>query len=574
MPVFQITAPDGKILRVTAPEGATQEDVLAHVQENYKPQAQQEQQPQLNQTYFPAYQRASFGVMEPIMGAGQLIGKGLEAVTSLGGLYPNPVSETYKKINEKKINTTIKNLENKYDYNRKLSGEDGIDWAKIAGNVASPINWIGGGASTPTTLGGKMAMGAGQGAIYGAATPVDDKNNFWGNKAEQLFGGAISGGVGGAAGAGIEKILSPKTLQSVKDLANEGVGLTIGQTLGGGFKRAEDALSSVPIVGDIIKSAQNRSIKDLNKAAYNRALKPIGESIPDNIMGHDAIEYIGNKLSDKYETLLPKMTGKLDDELQSKLSNVYDMVQSGLPEQEQKVFQSTMDRVLGSRVSPNGSITGQSLKEIESELGGAAKDFLNSSDAYQSQLGRAFKEVQSSLRDMLSRQNPDYAKELASINKGYANFKRVQKAASSVATNEGVFSPAQLQNAVKVLDKSKDKGSFAKGAALMQDLSSAAKEVLPQKLNDSGTASRLLMGAGLLGGAGIADQYNGGQLTPYLLGAGLLTGGLYSKKGSEIVNKILTERPDILRKVGSQAPDFMRYVSAPLGLAIKNSPAQ
>jgi len=291
-------------------------------------------------------------------------------------------------------------------------------------------------------------------------------------------------------------------------------------------------------------------------------------------MGHDAIEYIGNKLSDKYETLLPKMTGKLDDELQSKLSNVYDMIQSGLPEQEQKVFQSTMDRVLGNRVSPNGSITGQSLKEIESELGGAAKSFLNSSDAYQSQLGRAFKEVQSSLRDMLSRQNPDYAKELASINKGYANFKRVQKAASSVATNEGVFSPAQLQNAIKVLDKSKDKGAFAKGAALMQDLSSAAKEVLPQKLNDSGTASRLLMGAGLLGGAGVVDQYNGGQLTPYLLGAGLLTSGLYSKKGSEIVNKILTERPDILRKVGSQAPDFMRYVSAPLGLAIKNSPAQ
>jgi hypothetical protein len=37
MPTYEITAPDGKVLEITAPEGATQEQVLAYAQAQYKP---------------------------------------------------------------------------------------------------------------------------------------------------------------------------------------------------------------------------------------------------------------------------------------------------------------------------------------------------------------------------------------------------------------------------------------------------------------------------------------------------------------------------------------------------------
>src|SRR3546814_4911928 len=40
MPNYQVTAPDGRKYRVTAPEGATQEQALAYAQQNYR-QAQQ-----------------------------------------------------------------------------------------------------------------------------------------------------------------------------------------------------------------------------------------------------------------------------------------------------------------------------------------------------------------------------------------------------------------------------------------------------------------------------------------------------------------------------------------------------
>ena len=76
-------------------------------------------------------------------------------------------------------------------------------------------------------------------------------------------------------------------------------------------------------------------------------------------------------------------------------------------------------------------------------------------------------------------------------NTGWANFKRVQRAAGYVGTEDGVFTPAQLQAAVRAADRSKDKARFAEGTALMQDLSSAGKSVLGTKTPNSGTADRL-----------------------------------------------------------------------------------
>ena len=40
MPTYEITSPDGRRFQVTAPEGATQDQVLAYAQQNYsKPSA-------------------------------------------------------------------------------------------------------------------------------------------------------------------------------------------------------------------------------------------------------------------------------------------------------------------------------------------------------------------------------------------------------------------------------------------------------------------------------------------------------------------------------------------------------
>jgi hypothetical protein len=98
--------------------------------------------------------------------------------------------------------------------------------------------------------------------------------------------------------------------------------------------------------------------------------------------------------------------------------------------------------------------------------------------------------MQSALRRMVERVNPEYQGELSKINEGYSKFKITQRAAGSVGAHEGVFSPAQLHTAVKAQDQSKDKARFAEGNANMQDLSTAGKKVLPSTVPDSGTPFR------------------------------------------------------------------------------------
>jgi hypothetical protein len=66
----------------------------------------------------------------------------------------------------------------------------------------------------------------------------------------------------------------------------------------------------------------------------------------------------------------------------------------------------------------------------------------------------------------------------------------VQAAAGRVGAEDGSFTPAQFQSAVRALDKSKDKGAFARGSALGQDLGDAGKSILGGKVPNSGTADR------------------------------------------------------------------------------------
>jgi len=140
------------------------------------------------------------------------------------------------------------------------------------------------------------------------------------------------------------------------------------------------------------------------------------------------------------------------------------------------------------------------------------------------------------LRQLVTRTNPKFSKELKAIDTGYANFKRVEKAAGLVGAVEGVFSPAQLQSAVRASDKSKDKGRFATGSALMQDLSETGKTVLGNKLPDSGTPYRGMLPLFLGGGAGAAGYPT--------IAAGLLTGPiLYSEPGQRLAATLLTQRP-------------------------------
>ena len=110
-----------------------------------------------------------------------------------------------------------------------------------------------------------------------------------------------------------------------------------------------------------------------------------------------------------------------------------------------------------------------------------------------------------------------------------------QRAASALGGEEGVFTPAQLLNAVKAMDPSRNKGAFARGDALLQDLAEPAKTVLSQSVPDSGTAGRLLASL-IMGGAPVAAMVNP------VAGAALLPAAAYAPGVQRGVAALLASR--------------------------------
>jgi hypothetical protein len=335
----------------------------------------------------------------------------------------------------------------------------------------------------------------------------------------------------------VASIISPKVAPEVKTLMNEGVTPTTGQILGGGFQRLEEGLSSVPLVGDFIKNAQLRAVEDLNKAAFNRALKPIGKELPKDITGREAVQFADDALGNAYQKLLPKMTVKADTTFTTGLSNLKQAVDSGAINQTTKdFFNKWIDNNVNNKFQGQGAITGETLKGIQENFRVKINELSASTLNDERVIAGALKQAQDEFRQLVTRSNPNYAKELNAINTGYANFKRVQNAASKLGAEEGIFSPAQLQNAVRAMDKSKDKARFAEGKALMQDLSESGKTVLGSKVPDSGTPYRTMAAILASGGAGVSG-YPG-------IAAGLAASPvMYSSGGQKMMAALLAKRP-------------------------------
>lgn len=388
-------------------------------------------------------------------------------------------------------------------------------------------------------IGGNMVAGSlfaplgpvGMGAAMGYTTPTTDGP---GEVLQNMAVGGAAGYAGDKLVRGVSRMVQPKTNSQVRALMDEGITPTPGQILGGNAARFESKATSLPIVGDSIANAQQRAGAQLNRAAFNRALAPIGEKLPPNLQGREAVQYADDALRAAYNKLLPKLTVQADDQFASNVASLRQMVSEGALDPK---YAATFDKILDTRVlgkfQGQGAMTGQTMKDAESFLGTQIVRFGKSTDPDANLVADALRELQSNLRGLVARSNPQHAKELQAINTGWANFKRVQRAAGYLGAEDGMFTPAQLQGAVKALDRSKDKARFAEGGALMQDLSDAAKSVMGPKYPDSGTAGRLSNIGALASGA----------ISPAIPASLLLGSGLYTQPAQKAAAALLTQRP-------------------------------
>ena len=118
--------------------------------------------------------------------------------------------------------------------------------------------------ATAARITGKIPQALAMGGFYGAGTAKE--------VSDVPKSAALSAGVAG----GLQKV-APAVTESAKELIKRGVPVTIGQAFGPTTKRLEEAATSIPFAGDVIKGAQRRAMERFGAAAYNEALEPIGK---------------------------------------------------------------------------------------------------------------------------------------------------------------------------------------------------------------------------------------------------------------------------------------------------------
>jgi hypothetical protein len=495
----------------------------------------------------------AMGAKQTLDAAAQMAARGLTGITS-------PDSGIGKWARAQQQSTEDANAATlaayqKYDPQNTL----GSSIARGVGQMAalSPVTP----AMAATTLPRMMAQGAGMGAAYNALTPVyNPGNDFLQQKAEQAKQGAIGGGLTAGALGAAGRVLSPDTSAQVKTLMDAGVTPTMGQTLGGITKSIEDKLTSVPLLGDMIKGGQRRTIDEFNRAVYARTLAPLGEeglavanSAP---IGREGITKVGDYLSQKYNQALDASApSQVDGGFRDSTTQLLGMV----PQALRQDFISTLTNTVGSKVT-SGVLTPQAAKAAESELGQAITNYKSSSSASERVLGQALQQAQANLRAMIARSNPETSPLIQSINQGWANLTQLEKAGSMLGAKEGVISPANYMNAIKSSDKSVRDRAFARGEARNQDLGQAAASVLPNSYPDSGSIGRLLAAYTLGGGAAVM-----GASHPYALGAGALATLPYTPLGQKAMAALLAKRPVPIEMLGNTAKSVAPYLGA-LGL--------
>ncbi len=463
---------------------------------------------------------AAQGATDFLMGLGQ---RGIQVREALG--IPSSVSS-------EKARDIVKGRE--ADIAASRGPGAGFDWSRAAGNV---------GMQLPLALipGGPVAGGALAGLISGAAQPTTEPG--------QSATNTLLGGAAGAGGGAVAKLVASliggargAIPGAVEALRKEGVTPTAGQAAGGMAKNAEEAFASLPFAGTPIREAQQRGTQSLNVAAYNRALAPIGEKITPGKLGGEAVAEVSSKLSDAFNRIVPTLKFSKTPELAMEMRAI------SVPGLGPKATAKAKDIVIET-LGTDASLSGEAVQSAQSQLRDWASRYSSSDSPVDQGIGKFLKKSVVAFESQLERQNPDSADALRAIKSGWANYARIRDAASKIGTEDNVFTAAQLQNAVQAGDKSVGKGDFAKGQALMQDLSQPAKQVMSRPFSTSGTTERL------------------SYTNPFALAQGALgymaTKPLYSAGGQRLLNAMLTSRPQQAR----QLAELIRRSGGAAGLA-------
>lgn len=455
---------------------------------------------------------------------------------------------------------------------------------------ASIAKGLGGVAATiPIALAAPELMGVG-GAMW-ARAPTAFASQAGLSYADALARGdkqpgetAVGSGAmaaGATAGEGlIRPFLNPDIAANVRRLDAAGVRMDLGQILGGHARSLGNKATSLPLIGENLKEGLDQSSHDFMRNRLNTAMGRIGQTFPENMaVDREGIEHVSDAISQQYHQHIPNMRADLDQPFNNDLEAIMSRaagprgpivvgqpvrrIGGELPEPQVRELERIVDtHIVGpfnTAMNATGGavIPGEMAKGIDTYLGQTARGLQKNPNHYDQQLGTHVRDLQEAFRDLMVRNSPADASEgLQAANRAHAEYVPIRDAAIKPGATYGGFTPNQYEAAVKKNTVSKEQYATATGNAdrvERQQFAEDAKDVLPNKVPDSGTAGR----SSLIDLA--AAVVAGHQVHPMAVAAALGAYGTTSAAGRSIGRNLILRAPEFRQSLS----DALR-IGAPL----------
>lgn len=449
MPKYRITSPDGKTFEVTAPDGASEQDVLAYAQAHFQQPdaAPKEWQPtqrspediramaggQTAASDMSGTQQFGTGIAK----AGRDLAIGTAQSIVEGGPGGQLAAWMAAKAGHPVPNPLADNLRNVVTEGRPADQQLLATNPGIAGNVL--------GAAASMAIPGAAAGKAGQatgalrygtsalsGAAYGGITPVADGESR-----------ALNMGVSGAFGAAGQKVanvvessgakaaaaITPE-LRKVYDYAkSKGINLSPAQLADSGFvKRMAHMLDRLPFSGANARNAQQQE-------AGNAALAGLIGQKKAGMVNQSVMNDAAEKLGKKFDQVFARGS-KLDSQALGEFTALQQEAEAQLDETARRAVSGWMERIKSQ--AKDGYLPPHALQSLDQQLRKAA-----TGGGDRQNIAQAFRE---SLHENFGRNaHPGVAKQWQTIRRQYATMKTLEPV---VARNPDGVPLQQLQGAI------------------------------------------------------------------------------------------------------------------------------
>lgn len=486
------------------------------------------------------------GLGEPFTEAQQLAGKVLET------FYPSPEI----KAENEAIRLRQRAEEQQLESARRLRGQEGIDWARLGGNLANPLTLVPGIAAERAIV-GAVTNPAVRAAIGGAASSIFQPvtgEDYAAEKAQQLAVGTVAAPVMQKTFEYGGRLLAPQIDASLKKLKEMGVTPTVGETLGGIAQSVEQFLEALPYVGNKVKAAKEDTFDDFRVGLINRAANKVDEKIPKGTPTYEALNKLLKIKDAKYDAALDGTTFALDNPALTKISQTL-QTQKFNTEEQQKLFNAILDNDFKSYFTNGAKIDGQAFKEMESKLNKQIFAYKNSQNVSEKLVAQSLQDTLNTIKSVFHRQNPEKVTELRKVDSLYRDLVLLQEA--SARSKTGKFTPDNYNQAVKAASAGRKKRDFGTGRAYNQDIATAGVNVLGEPGSD--LTRQITTGAVTGGAAGYGAYITDPVLLATFMGIAPLA---YTKSGKKLFDAALTKRPEAVRQVG----EAIQRVSPQLGL--------